>query len=225
LFWAEDYLTASESSGSIAQRLKIIAEVLNGNDIYALYRFACSGWKNPNALVVGAEEVETPFDLTTGFSNRFADDPRSGMMFIDQQAYLPDDILAKVDRAGMGVSLESRIPLLDHHIVEFAWRLPNAIKMHKGEAKWPLRDLLYQHVPQQLVDRPKMGFGVPIDHWLRGSIKEWAEALLDEQRLRKEGYFNPELIRQMWHEHCTHKADWHYTLWYVLIFQQWLASQ
>ncbi len=225
LFWAEDYLTASESSGSISQRLNIIADVLNGKDIYALYRFACSGWKNPNALVIGAKEVETPFDFTEGFSNRFADDPRSGMMFIDQQAYLPDDILAKVDRAGMGVSLESRIPLLDHHIVEFAWSLPNAIKMHKGEAKWPLRDLLYQHVPQQLVDRPKMGFGVPIDHWLRGPIKEWAEALLDEQRLREEGYFNPALIRQMWYEHCTNKADWHYTLWYILIFQQWLASQ
>jgi len=225
LFWAEDYLTASESSGSISQRLKIIADVLNGEDIYALYRFACSGWKNPNALVIGAEEVETPFDLTAGFASRFADDPRNGMMFIDQQAYLPDDILAKVDRAGMGVSLESRIPLLDHHIVEFAWRLPNAIKTHNGESKWPLRDLLYQHVPQKMVDRPKMGFGVPIDHWLRGPIKEWADTLLDEQRLREEGYFKPELIRQMWHEHCTNKADWHYTLWYILIFQQWLASQ
>ena len=225
LFWAEDYLTASESSGSISQRLKIIAEVLNGEDIYALYRFACSGWKNPNALVIGAEEVATPFDFTDDFSNRFANDPRSGMMFIDQQAYLPDDILAKVDRAGMGVSLESRIPLLDHHIVEFAWSLPNSIKMHKGEAKWPLRDLLYQHVPQKLVDRPKMGFGVPIDHWLRGPVKEWAEALLDEQRLREEGYFNPALIQQMWYEHCTNKADWHYTLWYILIFQQWLESQ
>jgi asparagine synthase (glutamine-hydrolysing) len=225
LFWAERYLTASEASGSVAYRLKILADVLNDNDIYKLYRFACSGWKTPNSLVIGATEIETPFDHSDDFSSRFAEDSRNGMMFIDQQAYLPDGILAKVDRAGMGVSLESRIPLLDHHIVEFAWRLPNAIKTHKGEAKWPLRDILYQHVPQKLVDRPKMGFGVPIDHWLRGPIKEWAEALLDEKRLRDEGYFNPQLIRQMWHEHCSNKADWQYTLWYVLIFQQWLEAQ
>ena len=147
------------------------------------------------------------------------------MMAYDQLTYLPDDILVKVDRAAMAVSLETRVPLLDHHLAEFAWTLPLDYVLRDGVSKWPLRQILYKHVPRELIERPKMGFGVPIDSWLRGPLREWAEDLLNESRLRNEGFFHPAQIRQKWTDHIGGARNHQNHLWVVLMFQSWLANQ
>ena len=142
----------------------------------------------------------------------------------DMLGYLPNDILAKVDRAAMAVSLETRVPLLDPEVVEFAWRLPLDLKIRSGTTKWLLRQVLYRHVPPSLLERPKMGFGVPIDSWLRGPLRDWAEALLDSRRLRGEGYFDPDAIDLAWDGHLKGQNNQH-KLWTVLMFESWLQAQ
>jgi asparagine synthase (glutamine-hydrolysing) len=146
------------------------------------------------------------------------------MMYLDQITDLPDDILVKLDRASMAVSLESRIPLLDHRVIEFAWQLPLSLKMRRGRGKWVLRELLARYLPKALTDRPKKGFDIPLADWLRGPLRDWAEALLDEGRLRREGMLHPEPIRQKWLQHLRGTANWNLDLWTVLMFQGWLEA-
>jgi asparagine synthase (glutamine-hydrolysing) len=147
------------------------------------------------------------------------------MMYLDMVSYLVDDILVKVDRATMGVSLESRAPLLDHRVIEFAWSLPLSMKIRGGEGKWILRRILDKYVPRPLIDRPKQGFGVPIGDWLRGPIRPWAESLLDASRLRREGFLDPDLVHQAWKDHLSGKRNCQHHLWDVLMFQAWLEAQ
>jgi asparagine synthase (glutamine-hydrolysing) len=144
------------------------------------------------------------------------------MMFLDTVTYLPDDILVKLDRAAMAVSMEGRVPLLDHRVVEFAARLPLSMKLHNGGGKWILRQILHQYVPQELIDRPKKGFSLPIAEWLRGSLREWAEELLGESRLRHDGYFHPKVVRKIWEDHLSGQRDFRHHVWAVLMFQAWL---
>ena len=143
------------------------------------------------------------------------------MMLNDLLTYLPDDILCKVDRAGMAVSLESRIPFLDHHVFAFSSALPLSYKINKGTSKWILREVLKKYIPENLINRPKMGFGIPLEAWLRGPLKEWADDLLDEKVLKESGMLNPKVVRQKWEEHISGKRNWHYQLWAILMFQAW----
>ncbi len=203
-------------------RIHKLASILDAQTPDALYRRLLSQQQDPCAVVVGGTESPTWADRQLLTAN--LEDFTERMMCHDFLAYLPGDILTKVDRAAMGVSLESRVPLLDHELVEFAWRVPQTMKMRDGQSKWLLRQLLYKYVPRRLIDRPKQGFGVPLDLWLRGPLRDWVESLLDGERIRREGYLDPVPIRQRWEEHLSGRRNWQYWLWNVLMFQAWLGG-
>jgi asparagine synthase (glutamine-hydrolysing) len=205
------------------EKLHKLASVLASVDSDSMYLGLTSHWQNPENVI-----------LNSSASNDFLIDEQSWstppnftelMMYRDLINYLPNDILVKLDRASMGVSLESRIPFLDQRVVEFSWRIPLSMKIRNGQSKWILRQILYQYVPRDLIERPKMGFGVPIDTWLRGPLRDWAEDLLSESRLINEGFFSPLPIRQKWSEHLSGKRNWQHHLWDVLMFQSWLSSK
>ncbi len=200
-------------------RMHKLAGVLAAGTAESLYRDLNSHWRQPTQVVIGGSEPPTALTDRGRWARLDGIVPR--MMFLDLISYLPDDILVKVDRASMAVGLESRAPFLDHEVAEFAWRIPLAMKLRNGKGKWILRQLLGRYVPATLFERPKMGFGIPIDAWLRGPLREWAEALLDERRLRQEGFFDGAEVSRKWREHLDGSRNWQYLLWDVLMFQAW----
>ena len=205
---------------ALGDRLLKLAEVLQHSNPELFYRALISHAKHPSEIVLNATEPQTILTDRSGWPP--VSDFRERMMYLDAKTYLPDDILTKVDRASMAVGLEARVPLLDHRLVGFAQSLPMHMKIRNGQSKWLLRNMLYRYVPQSLIERPKMGFGVPIDQWLRGPLREWGEDLLNASKLRNSGILDPLPIRKMWQEHQSGARRWHYHLWDFLMLQSWL---
>jgi asparagine synthase (glutamine-hydrolysing) len=208
---------------NMGEKLQKLAKRLKKVDgSHNLYFSLVSEIDSPEQIVLGAKE---PNSWLTQLGMRMPiQDPKQQMMFLDAMTYLPDDILVKVDRAGMANSLETRVPFLDHHVVEFASRLPMNMKIRDGETKWLLRQVLYQYVPKDLIERPKAGFGIPLAEWLRGPLKDWVESLIDEKKLAQEGFFNVHKIRNLWDEHLSAKRNHQTLLWNILMYQVWLAE-
>lgn len=200
-----------------------LAGVLNIDSEQAFYHKLTSHWQNTAELVIGAQEPQTLITNPNCWPN--TDSFEHAMMAMDAQTYMADDILVKVDRAAMANSLETRVPMLDHRIAELAWRMPLDYKIRNGEGKWLLKQVLFRHVPRELIERPKMGFAIPLHDWLRGPLRDWAEALLDESLLQQQGYFHPAPIRAMWNEHLSGRLNHQHHLWGVLMFQAWLETQ
>ncbi len=180
-----------------------------------------SQWRDPEALISAPGRPVAEGEMRS-FPRGI--DAVGRMMFADQLGYLPDDVLTKVDRAAMANSLETRVPLLDHRVVQFAWRLPQSMKFAGGQGKRILKLLLSRYVPDELVVRPKRGFGVPIEHWLRGPLRDWADDLLAVDSLRRDGLFEPAEIRRRWQQHRSGWGNWRDSLWIVLMFQAWRRS-
>lgn len=208
---------------SLGDRLKKGAPLLASADQDDLYQRLLRAWPGQNPVLSRPSEPRDDWAQRDRITAELA--PMEQFMLSDMASYLTDDILTKVDRAAMAVSLEMRVPLLDHRVIEFAWRLPLDVKLRQEgagtTAKWVLRQVLYRHVPPQIIDRPKMGFGVPLADWLRGDLRDWAEDLLDERRLRTDGYFDAARIRQLWTEHLGGQRNWQTPLWAILMFQAW----
>jgi asparagine synthase (glutamine-hydrolysing) len=199
-------------------KLHKAAAVLKLDSADALYRRLVSHWE-PSEIVLQAQEPPSIIE-DEKIAQEFPD-LLARMQFLDLVTYLPDDILTKVDRASMAVALEARVPLLDHRVVEFSWRLPRNAKVRNHTAKWILRQVLYRHVPRELIERPKMGFGIPLGEWLRGPLRDWAEALLNENRLRDAALLDHNVVRRYWQEHLEGSRNWQYLLWNVLMLESW----
>lgn len=215
-------LPRSLREGAAGDKAHKLADFLSLDGPQALYYRALSHWEGPSKIVLDSSEPGNVRECIAELSTEMRIEEI--MMLTDLLQYLPDDILTKVDRASMAVSLEARVPLLDHRVVEFAWKLPLRLKISKGGSKWILREILYKYVPHRLIERPKMGFGVPIDRWLRGPLRDWAESLLSEQSLADHGLFDVDPIREKWQEHLSGDRNWQYLLWDVLVFQDWFLQ-
>ncbi|PHS64396.1 MAG: asparagine synthase (glutamine-hydrolyzing) [Thalassobium sp.] len=207
----------------LPDKFEKLLSVFPAKDQYQFYQLMMSHWSNATDVVFDSRDV--PVYLSDARQWPVTDGFEHWMMAMDAGQYMTDDILVKVDRAAMANSLETRVPLLDHRVFAFAWQLPQHMKIRNGVGKWALREVLYRHVPQNMIDRPKKGFSIPLAQWLRGPLREWAEELLSEQRLASEGYFNPLPIRKALHQHLSGKADNALKLWSVLMFQAWVSEQ
>ena len=202
----------------MAHRLKKVKSL---DDVY--HSLVTEGYKEDDLVINDKATLITKLDnhdIVSGIV-----DSEHRMMLWDSLTYLPDDILTKVDRAAMGVSLETRIPFLDYRVAELAWRLPLDTKINNGETKWPIRQVLYKYVPKELIERPKAGFAIPVGQWIRGPLREWADDLLNETRMQHEGYLNPKLVQKLWRQHLSGSHDWTPRLWAILMFQAWMDKQ
>lgn len=207
--------TAPALRGVAGQRAARLTQVLSARHSADFYRSFVSYWKDPAEVLIEAPPSRSVFDEPG------LDDIIAAMTLLDVQTYLPDDILVKVDRAAMAASLETRVPLLDHHVFAFARRLPAHYLVREGQGKWLLRQVLYRHVPRSLIERPKKGFSVPLAQWLRGPLREWAHELLQPARLRREGLFHEAAVQRKWQEHVSGRRDWSTHLWSILMVQAW----
>lgn len=208
---------------AIGRKASRLSRYLSARTAEDSYQVRITQRGNTGGLVLGqGQDLPCP-DQSLEFAfgrNHFFEN----MMYFDTMVYLPDDILTKVDRASMGVSLESRVPMLNHHVIEFAWSLPRHMKVRDGDSKWLLKQLLRRYVPAQLTERPKMGFGVPVTSWIMGPLREWSESHLSESKLRQDGILNPPLVREQWLQHVKGRADISGSIWPILMFQSWLAA-
>lgn len=220
--WGSNLEACAGAPRRLLNRLANAAEVLPAASDRALHQMLMSPNREPLAWLQHPQEPATRFEDVGAWKS--LPDLLHRMMYLDFVSYLPDDILVKVDRAAMAVSLETRIPLLDHRIIEYAWSLPKSLKQKRGCGKWLLRQVLHQYVPRELIERPKQGFAVPIAEWLRGALRPWAEALLSGTRLRREDYFDERTVGRRWLEHLRGTRDWSAALWPVLMFQAWLEQ-
>ena len=219
---AAQFIPHLKGQSDFQSKIKKASYLFQAQSADDLYQHFVSHWHHPASIVIGAEEPATYLTANRPDLSSLSD--VETMMALDMLTYMPDDILVKLDRAAMSVSLESRVPFLDHELVEFAWHLPQDLKLRDGQTKWILRQILHKYVPQSLMDRPKRGFAVPIDSWLRGPLRDWAEALLDETLLKQQGYFDPAPIREKWDAHLSGKQNWQFDLWDILMFQSWLEA-
>lgn len=215
-------LPKAKKMRQLGDKLHKAAAVLEAKSSKDLYLGLVSQWKTPEELVLLGKEPKSV--ITKNNLSESLSVPEM-MMALDMMTYMSDDILTKVDRAAMAVSLETRVPMLDHSVVEFAWSLPFDIKLKHGVTKWPLREVLYKYVPKELIERPKMGFALPLDTWLRTSLREWVEGLIAPVKLQREGYLNEPMVTKLWQEHLTEKYNHAAQLWCVLMFQQWLEAE
>ena len=222
LLYAQKLLPTKYQQTNIGEKLHKASIALKARTPDELYQSIVSRWQYPEELVIGTNQQKT---LISNTIRPDENDIIHKMMEIDTMTYLPDDILCKVDRASMSVGLETRSPFLDHRVVEFAWGLPLEYKINNGIGKAILRDVLYKYVPRELLDRPKMGFGVPVSDWLRGPLKEWGEDLLKEDKLRADGFFYVDVVKKKWTEHQLGIRNWQYQLWPILMFQLWLEGE